>query len=144
MKICTSLQRHMQKIAEAQNKALGLPVHLHSDLWLDPLGGDRKNETADKRWGAQWCGTTSVQSHFSSNLTGASWGGTAGEGCPLCPSLWGCTRHIVTGRRPRGGPRTHCRNYNSQQAREHLGPCCPGTATVQINEIRSERKKTIL
>lgn len=123
-----------EEMAEAQNKALGLTVYLHHDLWPEPLVGDRKNEVADKRWGAQWCAMTSVQSHFSSNLTGASWGGTAGEGCPLCPSLWACTQHIPTGRKPSGGgPGTHCRAYNSQQAWEYLGPCCPGT--VQIKDV---------
>lgn len=38
-----------EEIAEAQNKALGLPVYLCSDLWPEPLVGDRKNEVADKR-----------------------------------------------------------------------------------------------
>lgn len=85
----------------------------------------------------QWCGRPSAQSHFSSNLTAAGWGSTAGEGCPLCPSPWGCTRHIATGRRPSGGPRNTLQNLQLPVGLGAPGALLPWDST---DKPKSERK----
>lgn len=107
----------------------------------EPLSDDRKNELADKRWGALWCGTTSEQSHFSSNLSKLRW-----------YSWWGVPSMSL----PLGLPQAHCNWEGAQRWTQNslhslqlpAGLGAPGAKLAsesnRKNEIGSGRKKAVL
>ena len=82
---------------------------IQSSPWSWALGSDWKTEI---EWAAQTSRGSSESSQPSLALKGIGWGGSGTWlGCLLGASLWRFSRHNKLGRRSRGRPRTHWKDY---------------------------------